>query len=66
MHREREILEHQLYILLVFLQQLLEGRLKPRAVWSLVIAEYHEGDRSAFQTFEWQTFQRKMLMTAIE
>jgi len=41
MHREREVLEHQLYIFLVFFQQLLEGRLKPRTVWSLIIAEYY-------------------------
>ena len=61
MHREREILKHQLYILFVFFQQLLEGRLDPRTIWSLVIAEYHERDRCVLRTLERQPFQRKML-----
>ena len=49
---EREILVNQLYVLRVFLQHLLECRLDPGTVRSLVIAENGHGHRSVFRPLE--------------
>ncbi len=60
MHGEREVLENELYVFRIFLQQLLEERLKPRAVWSLVVAEDHQGDFGLLRALVRQSVQGKM------
>lgn len=52
MHFEREILEYELYILRIFLQHLLEERLKPRTVRSLIVAEDSDCYRRVFSPLE--------------
>jgi hypothetical protein len=49
---EGEILVNQFYVLGVFLQHLLECRLEPDTVGSLVIAENGHGHRSVFRPLE--------------
>ena len=52
MTAEREILVNQFYVLGVFLQHLLECRLEPGTVRSLVIAENCHNHRSVFRPLE--------------
>jgi hypothetical protein len=52
---ERKILVNELNVFRILLQQLMECRLEPRAIWSLVSAEHDERDRRILRSFEGQT-----------
>jgi len=44
--------DHQFDVIRMFIQHLLEERLEPRTVRSLIVAENHDGDRSIRHAFE--------------
>jgi hypothetical protein len=51
-HLKRKILFNQFDFCGIFLQHLLEERIKPRTVWSLVIAEYGDEHWCVFKALE--------------
>jgi hypothetical protein len=50
--REREVFHRQLHLFWIFLQHLLEERLKPRAVGSLIIREDNDDHGGILRSFE--------------
>jgi hypothetical protein len=46
------MLDHQLDVIRMFIQHLLDERLEPRTVRSLIVAENHDRDRSIRRAFE--------------
>jgi len=61
MHGQWEVLEHKLDVFRVFLEQLPEGRLKPRAVGSLVVAENRDRDRRVLRPLKRQAGQGELI-----
>jgi len=58
---KRKMLNHKFYFIRVFLQHLLECRLEPRTVGSLVVIENGDGDAGLLRTFIRQTRQVKLM-----
>jgi len=61
MHGKGEIFKNKFDVFGVFVQQLLEERLKPCAVWSLVVAEHDDGDRGVLRALEGKPLQGKFM-----
>ena len=61
MHGKGKVLENKPDIFGVFIQQLLEDRLKPGAVWSLVVAEHHDSDCGILRTLEREARKGKIM-----
>jgi len=58
---KRKILEDKFHFIFILIQHLLEERLKPRAVRSLVVAEDGDGNRGVLGALIWQPPRGKLI-----